>query len=111
MVMIAPLHIRALLDDVRTKIANESQCRSWEELHVSFRTNDELAYDISQHHGLSDTAAHLITDFNQLREEGNIAPHVIAERDVRSAVLQQLLNLGERRTLEEVFEFLYGIDT
>ena len=110
--LLAPLHLRVLLDRARQKLLQEFQCGSWEELRRD-RTVYQLADDIANRlaqvpHHPSHDSIRFMCSYNNVRREGNVAAHNASLEDIREAVMKKPLETQERRYLEQIFEFLFG---
>jgi len=105
--MIAPLHLRVLLDQARIKIVKDCKCNSWEDLRGARRLL-ELKQHIANQLNLPIDITSFVCEFNNVRDKGNKAAHVATAADVRHAVLQQRLGTADRYLLGQLFEFVYG---
>jgi hypothetical protein len=105
--MIAPLHLRVLLDQARLKIVTSCKCQSWEDLRGARRLLELKQHIVSQLDLPMDLTS-FVCEFNNVRDKGNRAAHVASATDVRNAVVQQRLGSADRKLLEQLFEFVYG---
>jgi len=109
--LLAPFHLRVLLDRTRQKILQEFQCKSWEDLRCDHTIHqlvdiitERLAY-VPRHP--SRDSIKFMCSYNNVRREGNAAAHSASRDEIREAVLKKHLETQERRYLEQIFEFLF----
>ncbi|KAG7442055.1 uncharacterized protein BT62DRAFT_1079591 [Guyanagaster necrorhizus] len=104
--LVAPLHIRVLLDKTKIKILERCQYTSWDALRNS-RPPEELKAFIQTNAQLTAAVSNFIFECSDLRREGNQSAHSASADDVRSAIMQK--PFGEERTLlEQLYIFVYG---
>ena len=87
----------------------EGEWGSWEELRNSFEI-EELKLHLLEQFALSDDAASLICEPNNIRREEDEVAHFASEGDIRSAILQQSIDSETREELERIFRFCYSQD-
>ncbi|KAF9013560.1 hypothetical protein BDZ89DRAFT_1046782 [Hymenopellis radicata] len=87
-IMIAPLHIRVLLDGARTKIVTQSPYSSWEAFRGS-RSIAELKTLIVRNINISPDLSSFICEFS----DTHTAAHTASIQDVRMAILQEPLGV------------------
>jgi len=107
-VLIAPIHIRVLLDQARGKVVKESGFASWDDLRNS-REMGELKTTIVSNHGITHDLAEFICEFTDVRRDGNEAAHTADRRDIGLAV-QQKPDGAERRLLGQLYKFVFEED-
>jgi hypothetical protein len=110
--LLAPLHLRVLLDRARQKILGELKCGSWEDLRGE-RTVPQLVDIIDARLANvprcpSRESIRFMCSYNNVRREGNVAAHTASQDEIREAVMKKTLETQERRYLEQIFEFLFG---
>jgi hypothetical protein len=105
--MIAPLHLRVLLDEARLKIMRKCDSESWE-LFRGSRSITQLTDYVVEKVGLSQDLSAFVCEYNNIRHAGNKAAHVASADDVRDAVLQKDVESAERKLLERLYRFVYG---
>ncbi|KAK0211858.1 hypothetical protein IW262DRAFT_1412100 [Armillaria fumosa] len=106
--MVAPLHLRVLLDDAREMIVGKSSFTSWEALWRSFGDDHHLtpAYVQGIAPALTLEACRLICFTTDVRLHGNQSAHTASPADVRSAILQRSFG-NERSMLQQIFRVVY----
>lgn len=105
--MIAPLHLRVLLDQARIKIVADCKYESWEDLRGARRLLELKQYIVNKL-DLPMEVTSFVCEFNNVRHKGNKAAHEATAADVRNAVMQQRLGTVDRDLLEQLFEFVFG---
>lgn len=110
--MVAPLHLRVLLDQARIKILDESDCDTWDSLreHCGEGRLQDLKEYVAAKPGLDAELARFVCEFNNVRREGNEAAHSAEPGRIRDAVRQRPIGSTERRLLERLFKFVYNSD-
>lgn len=107
--MIAPIHIRVLLDQARMKIVKESKFNSWDELRDSFDGIYDFKHMISSTHQIPYDLSSFICEFTNVRRHGNQAAHTAKRCDIQLAV-QQKPEGAERLFLEQLYQFVFNED-
>ncbi|TDL16418.1 hypothetical protein BD410DRAFT_889013 [Rickenella mellea] len=109
--LITPLHLRVLLDMAQQKILEHLKADSWEDFRAE-KNLSQLVEDVfeklSGHCHLSREAILFLCSYNDVRKAGNKAAHTAKQEEIRNAVLTKPLERGERRHLEQIFEFTFG---
>src|ERR1700734_4137305 len=107
-----PLHLCGLLDLARQKVLEHFNCASWEDPHENKRVY-ELASNIYRMllnipNCPSAEAVAFLCSYNNVRRTGNSATHTAKQEEVRVAVTTKLLEMNDRRYLEQIYTFTYG---
>ena len=112
--LIAPLHLRVLLDMTKEKILQVVKCNNWEDLRED-RNIDQLieyvywALANTLNRPSRDTVKFLCS-YNNVRREGNFAAHTASMEQMRDAVTTRQLETRDRRCLEQIFKFTFNED-
>ena len=109
--LLAPLHLRVLLDRARQKILQEFQCKSWEDLRCDL-TVHQLVDVIDEHlahvpYPPSRDSIKFMCSYNNVRWEGNVTAHNALQYDIREALMKKALETQERRYLVQIFKILF----
>jgi len=87
----------------------EGEWGSWEVLRNSFEIED-LHLRLLEQFPLSDGAASLICEPDDICREGDEVAHFASEGDIQSAILQQSTDSETRKKLERIFRLCYSKD-
>lgn len=104
-VLIAPIHIRVLLDRSKRKIVGKFPHTFWEDSCGMY----ELKQNIASSHGIPDALASFIWELSNVCRDGDEAVHTAERHDIRSIVLQKPKG-AERSLLEELYQFAFNED-
>lgn len=103
--MIAPLHLRVLLDLARVKIMRIilPNAQWWDDLRQN-RSHHDLTAEIEKSTSLNQAAAKFICNYNRIRNDGNKAAHSATLMQIQAAIDQR--PLSERPLLQALYDFI-----
>lgn len=108
--MIAPLHLRVLLDQAQLKVIKNTKYTSWEDLRDRQTILQALKHYVTRQSTLSADASSFLCEFSNVRHRGNESAHTAAPGDIQNAILQSCPISNERQLLEQLFKFVYSED-
>jgi len=112
--LITPIQLRVLLDLTRQQMLKTLKYETWEDLRRN-RFVSELSSDIYQllsqiSQRPSYETIEFVCSYNNIRRDGNAAAHQATQEEMREAVTTKRVETKERRCLEEMYLYVFGME-